>query len=194
MANMLWVAGIFALVSICFCSQAATAEDGGRNNSPAITELLQNGSFEQADPDGLPSFWHVVSPGGRDCSMAHSGSCSLVIPGNTVVRRARQKITVSGIAGDLYSVGFWYFVSGDRIHQTVNVKVKWLCADGSTGGRIYQIFPRRPTDYWVQDGFGVMPSCDHTRITVMLWYASRGFGSGWFDDVSITTGSLTSTK
>lgn len=186
---------IFSILSVVRLAVGAGAADKKVDPNSTLNEVIQNGSFElDTNSDGAPDSWRISTPGRRDCLEAHSGSCSLMIPGGNLNRKTKQKIAFVGTATGQYSLRYWSKVAGNGIYQTVNAKVTWKCTDGDIVIDGFWFKPKRAYD-WRQDGLvGWSVPCDFDSITVRLWYTSKAVSPAWFDDVSFDLGTFSAAE
>jgi hypothetical protein len=146
--------------------------------------LLSNPSFEAGGR--IPTSWQgrkLTLNDKQVCTTAHDGSCSFLIVGATANKSLRQVLSISGAAGDSFTLSGWsraqsplssggaYCLEAKVFHTDATTKTYKACFSKSTHGWQY-----REKAFTTEKGY--------SKIVVYLRYARQG-GKAWFDQVRL---------
>lgn len=155
---------------------------------PGPTNLLQNSSFEvDADNNGIPDGWspsNLVTGDGRSADFAKEGSYSLKITGeNTKLKSVKQRIPVSGNAGDTFTFSGWNKTEGaSTTGRCILGIIYFNNVDGSRQAG-YMRFARNIHD-WTQLSTNFTANKNFSSIDIAIGYFYQT-GAGYFDDFKL---------
>jgi CSLREA domain-containing protein len=157
---------------------------------PPVVNLLTNGSMEDdiLTPLLLPDFWKGnklklnALKDGRVCDTAHDGACSMRIVGSGKGKTLTQQVTISGSAGDSFTLTFWALtVDVPSSGGSFRAQVKVWYTNGKKQTFKFNIPAVGDTSY-TKYTVPFSPTNDYKKMEVYLQYARRS-GTVWFDDV-----------
>ena len=145
-----------------------------------------NNGFEQGD--ALPFLWRIYSASGaqfaRDCTVAHSGSCSARISQDTGIglpEFVNAPINGHVSPGQVVTASAW--VRGQNATGNTKVVLFWYSAGGvQLGWAVSDSLPTGTTSWMQLTATGTAPAgADHTEIALQ---SGQNTGTVWFDDVT----------
>jgi hypothetical protein len=154
-------------------------------------EQVINGSFElDTNGDGIPNSWQPDNWIGRGfarydtqvCSIAHDGSCSYQMVGETGRNFLRQTIIQSGEAGDVFSFTAWSMSTDALGGGIYAVRMTVRYEDGTKG--TWTARYSNGSNNWQRRNILATTSKPYNQIVIYLLYRKTQ-GQVWFDDVSL---------
>jgi glycosidase len=148
--------------------------------------LLANGSFElNEDGDRIPDAWKAFNfqrVDGQDCSVAHSGECSVKIAGGRKLKYLVQRISVDGSAGDTVTLSLWAQGKWMDRWGEASVLVTIFYENGSR--RYFGLRLPGGSYDWRQLELSFTARRDYHRIEVSIMRWGQ-HGQLWLDDVKV---------
>jgi len=154
------------------------------------TELVINSDMElDANADKIPDSWKksttiLVKTDKQDClTLAHGGSCSFTMKGNSTSKKLSQAKTITLPNGTPFTFSVW--VKTNLVPKAGNyAQVKLVYTDLTT--KVVKLTIPAATLDWTQYTASFSAAKKVKSVTVTLIYNQSG-GFIWFDDVSLTT-------
>ena len=153
----------------------------------AGTQLLTNPSFEtDANHDKVPDGWAKtgtwVAADGQDCSVHHTGACSLKFSGTNVLKSLTFTKTKSGVAGDDYLFTVWRHAASVPAGSTLDAHIQIY--NGTTLVATKTVSLPVGTYGFTQSSLPFTMTTAYTKLVVTLEFKGAS-GTLWFDDASL---------
>jgi hypothetical protein len=186
--NRAWTLGSNTTIYVKFKDNAGNISS---TNSTSITpkERIVNGSFETYKADHTPKNWTAVkfnaSLDGKDTSTHKVGKASLKVTGaGTTIKTLTQNLnTLSGAAGDIFTLSF--YVSGSDLSTGGMCQIEVFLYNTSTQvGKITKKCPTVANFSWKKLTANLAATTAYTRAVIKITI-KKNSGTLWFDGVSL---------
>ena len=170
-------------------SPAASVSLPLKGTGLAGTQLLTNASFEtDANHDHVPDGWvkagtWVTGTDGQDCTVHHTGKCSIKFTGTNAIKSLTFTINKTGAIGDDFLLSVWRRATSIPSGSTLDAKV--TVYSGSTIKATKTItLPVGTYATFTQSSLPFTMTTSYTKLVVTLEYKGAS-GTLWFDDASL---------
>ena len=156
-------------------------------NGLSGTQLLTNASFEtDANHDKVPDGWKKAgtwaAADGQDCTIHHTGNCSLKFSGTNAAKSMTFTITRTGVSGDDFLFSIWRHAasvpSGATLDATIQVYSGAILKTTKT------VSLPSGTYAFTQSSLPFSMTSAYTKLVVTLEFKGAS-GTLWFDDASL---------